>query len=123
MKGMYFGKWNIFRYGQEKGVFMQLGVDMVHDAHLDFYDDAIISSGDADFYCPITIIKGMGKTLHYCGFATRYSDHLAHQAWRKVILDYNQHFAKKVLPTIKGAPKQLKIVDLDANTSVSIKTV
>lgn len=123
VKGVHFGKGNISRHKQEKGVDMQLGVDMVHDAHLDSYDDAIILSGDADFYYPITLIKSMGKTLHYCGFATRYSNHLAHQAWRKVILDYNQHFARKVLPTIKGVPKKLTIVDLGTNKSVLIKTV
>src|SRR4051812_7266073 len=41
LKGIHFGKGNISRYGQEKGVDMQLGVDMVNDAHVDKYDDAI----------------------------------------------------------------------------------
>src|SRR3989344_3760572 len=57
LSGVHFGKGNISRYGQEKGVDMQLGVDMVNDAHKDLYDDAIILSGDADFAYPITIVK------------------------------------------------------------------
>lgn len=120
LSGVHFGKGNISRYGQEKGVDMQLGVDMVNDAHLDLYEDAIILSGDADFTYPISIIKSMGKNLHYCSFATRYSNYLAHQAWRKVVIDYNNYFATKVLPTIKSPPKTLKICNVDS--SVKLKS-
>lgn len=123
LNGVHFGKGNISRHGQEKGVDMQLGVDMVNDAHLKRYDDVIVLSGDSDFNYPVSIIKSMGLNFHYCAFATRYSNYLAHQAWRKVVLDYNKHFATKVLPATKGAPKTLKICELSIDKSLKIKSV
>jgi uncharacterized LabA/DUF88 family protein len=121
LSGVHFGKGNISRYGQEKGVDMQLGVDMVNDAHTNLYDDAIIFTGDADFAYPITIVKSLKKNLHYCSFATRYSNFLSHQAWRKVIIDYNNYFANKVLPTIKSPPKKLVTINIDS--TVKLKSV
>ena len=113
LPGVYFGRGSISAHGKEKGVDMQIGVDMVNDAYKDDFDDAILLSGDADFMYPISIIKEMGKNFHHCSFATRYTQHLAYQGWRKVVLDYNGYFASKVQPTLKRAPKKLQVVDID----------
>lgn len=121
LSGVYFGRGNISAHGKEKGVDMQIGVDMVNDAYKNEYDDAILLSGDADFMYPISIVKGMGKNFHHCSFATRYTQHLAYQGWRKAVLDYNQYFVTKVQPTLKRAPKKLQIVDIDK--SAQIKSV
>jgi uncharacterized LabA/DUF88 family protein len=122
LKGVHFGHGSISRHGQEKGVDMQLGVDMVNDAHLNLYDDAILLSGDADFDYPVRLIKKIGKNLHYCSIATRYSNTLAWQAWKKVVLDYEDNFNKKIAPTT-DAPKKLVVYALDKDRSVKIKSV
>lgn len=121
LNGVHFGQGNISRFGQEKGVDMQLGVDMVRGAYEDHYDDAVLLTGDADFMYPIDIIKSLGKNFHYCAFGTRYSQHLSYQAWRKVVIDHNQYFSKKVLPSIKRPPKKLQVINTDE--SVKIKSV
>jgi uncharacterized LabA/DUF88 family protein len=113
----YFGEGRISRNRQEKGVDMKLGVDIVNDAHLNRFDDYILFSEDADFDYPIKVIKEMGKNFHYCSFATRYSNALAFQAWRKVLFDYNSYYVKnrgksrvpKKL-VIKEIAEQVKIV-------------
>lgn len=121
LNAVHFGKGNISRYGKEKGVDMQIGVDMVNDAYADDYDDAILLSGDADFMYPISIIKGIGKNFHHCSFATRYTQPLACQGWRKVVLDYNSYFSTQVQPTLRNAPRRLTVVNIDAD--ISIKSV
>jgi uncharacterized LabA/DUF88 family protein len=118
LTGVYFGRGSISAHGKEKGVDMQIGVDMVNDAYQDDYEDAILLSGDADFMYPISIIKDMGKNFHHCSFATRYTQHLAYQGWRKVVLDYNNYFATKVQPTLKRAPKKLQVIDIDNEVAV-----
>lgn len=121
LAGVHFGRGNISKYGKEKGVDMQIGVDMVKDAYDNDYDDAVLLSGDADFMYPITIIKSLGKNFHHCSFATRYTQHLAYQGWRKVVLDYNNYFIDKVQPTLKRSPKKLQIINIDKD--VTLKSV
>ena len=122
LKGVHFGKGSISRHKQEKGVDMQLGIDMVNDAHLGNYTDVILMSEDADFSYPVAIIKDMKLNFHYCGFATRYSNYLAWQSWKKIVLDYNNYFSSKVLPSIRP-PKNLKICHLDKEKVLQIKSV
>lgn len=121
LSGVHFGAGNISKQGNEKGVDMRLGVDMVNDAYNDEYDDAILLSGDADFLYPIEIVKQLGKNLHHCSFATRYTTNVSYKAWHRVVLDYKGHFATKVLPRIKHPPKRLQIIDIDPQ--VIIKNV
>ncbi len=120
--GVHFGQGKISINGQEKGVDMQLGVDMVNDAHKNTFTDFILFSGDADFEYPITIIKELGKQFHYCGFANRFAPSFAFEAWRKVVIDYNKHFANSVAPTMK-LPKKLVVQDIYKDTSVKMKSV
>ncbi len=106
----YFGEGRISRNKQEKGVDMKLGVDIVNDAHLGRFDDYILFSEDADFDYPIKVIKEMGKNFHYCSFATRYSNALAFQSWRKVLFDYDGHYLSN--KTEARVPKKLVIKEI-----------
>ena len=47
---------------REKGVDVNLAVDLVHGAHLDQLDVAIVFSRDADFMPAIRLVNGMGLT-------------------------------------------------------------
>lgn len=121
LSGVHFGKGYV-RNGQEKTVDMQLGIDMVNDAHNGDFTDFILFAGDADYSYPVSIIKGMGKYFHYCAFATRYSAFFAFQARKKLILDYNGIFFKQnQLPSV---PKQdVEIIDIYKESSVKNKSI
>ncbi len=121
LNGVHFGK-GVIRNGQEKSVDMQIGVDMVNDAHNGDFTDYILFSGDADFSYPVSLIKEMGKNFHYCAFAGRYSPHFAGQAWRKVVLDYNGHF-RRVLNKKTTLPKKLIIKDIYSDKSVKTRSI
>jgi uncharacterized LabA/DUF88 family protein len=110
--GVYFGQGKISNHGQEKGVDMMLGVDMVNDAHLGLYTDYILFSGDADFTYPIDMIKGLGKNFHYCSFANRFALSFAYKAWRKVVIDFDGHFTANIAPTMK-MPRKLMVKEIN----------
>ena len=121
LSGVYFGKGVISNDGHEKGVDMQIGVDMVNDAHNGTFTDFILMSGDADFQYAISIVKAMGKNFHYCGFANRYAINFAFEAWRKVVLDYNGLFS--TLYGTAGMPKKMLVHDMYKDSSVKTKSV
>lgn len=121
LKGVHFGKGYI-RNGQEKTVDMQLGVDMVNDAHLGTYTDFILFAGDGDYSYPVSIVQKMGKYFHYCAFANRYSAFFAFKARNKLILDYNGLFAECVDP-VKVPRRDITITDLYKDKSVKTKSI
>ncbi len=121
LDGVYFGLGNI-RNKQEKGVDMQIGVDMVNDAHKNTYTDYILFSGDADFNYPVSLIKEMGKNFHYCAFANRFSRHFVSQAWKKVVIDYNKYFANNVAPNTR-LPSKLVVEDIYSSKTVKMKSI
>lgn len=53
----------------EKGVDVQIAVDMLIGAYEDMYDTAILISSDTDLIPAIGKIKYMGKGIEYIGFA------------------------------------------------------
>lgn len=122
LSGVHFGQGRISKYGQEKGVDMQLGVDMVNDAHNNEYTDYILFSGDADFEYPISIIKGLNKNFHYCGFANRFARSFAFDAWKKVVIDYNGLFGRLYDDTT-SFPRKMVIHDIYRDRAVRTKSV
>ena len=63
-----FGK--LVRQGEalvEKSIDVRLAVDMVHYAALDYYDIAILISGDGDFIPAVETVKELGKQVE-CAF-------------------------------------------------------
>lgn len=115
---VYFGKGYISRHGKEKGVDMQLGVDMVHDAHSGLFNEMILLSGDADFLYPIQYVKNAGKKVHYCAFATRFTFPIAFRSNEKVVLDMHKYFETKVKPVAKRLPPGLQIHNIDADIKI-----
>lgn len=122
LANVHFGQGRISKFNQEKGVDMQLGVDMVNDAHNSSYTDYILFSGDADFDYPIEIIKSLGKNFHYCGFANRFAKSFSYKAWKKAVIDYNGYFIKTTAPKTK-LPKKLIIKDIYKDSTIKIKSV
>lgn len=53
----------------EKGVDVQIAVDMLVGAYENFYDTAILLSSDTDIIPAIRKIKYMGKGIEYIGFS------------------------------------------------------
>lgn len=121
LTGVHFGQGKISSHGQEKGVDMQIGVDMVNDAHNNTFTDYILFSGDADFEYPIAIVKGLKKNFHYCGFANRYAIPFAFEAWRKVVIDYNGTFNR--LFSEANLPKKLEVYDIYGDSSVKTDSI
>ena len=118
LKGVHFGKGYISQHNKEKGVDMRLGVDLVHDAHSNDFDEAIIMSGDADFMYPVQFVRQLGKNVHYCAFATRFTFPIAFASNKRVVLDYKNYFANKILPNARRQPKGLKVIEIDGQVTV-----
>ena len=64
----------------EKGVDVMLATDLVTRAYRDFYDTAIIVSGDADFYPALQAAKDVGKQVEVAAFDTNISSEAARVA-------------------------------------------
>lgn len=120
---VHFGKGRISKYGQEKSVDMQLGVDMVHDAHRGLYTDYILFSGDADLQYPVSIIKMLGKTFHYCAFANRFALSFAFEAKRKIVIDYNRTFRRQHFDSGAKLPRNLEVYDMYKHADDKLKSV
>ncbi len=121
LEGVEFNKGRI-RNGREKAVDMMLGVDMVNDAHNQDFTDYILFSEDADFQRPVDIVKGLGKSFHYCAFTTRYSWSFAKQAQSTVVVDYNGSFRLQM--TGKKMPTHnFTVKDAYKDRSVKIRSI
>ncbi len=53
----------------EKGVDVQLAVDILIGAYEDLYDRAILISSDTDLIPAIQKVKQLGKQIEYIGFS------------------------------------------------------
>lgn len=119
--GVHFGQGKI-SHGQEKGVDMQLGVDMVNDAYQKKFSDYILFSGDADFQYPVKIIKSLGFNFHYCAFANRFAKNFAFDAWKKLVIDYNKLFVNNKAGYGR-LPKKLVVKDIYKVSSVKTRSI
>ena len=86
--------------GKEKGVDVHLAVDMVRDALLHRYDEAIIWSGDADLSYSVEVVRMLHIPVHAVFLPNRFSLGLAHAASSSVVLNYRKRFeaGKQALP-------------------------
>ncbi|MBI4329073.1 MAG: NYN domain-containing protein [Chloroflexi bacterium] len=77
-----------FREGQmvEKGVDIMLATDLLHYGWQDFYDVAILVSGDGDFAYAIQTVKNMGKYAEVVVFESNQSPELIQIADERVVL-------------------------------------
>jgi len=71
----------------EKGVDVKASVDMVYYAALDFYDTAILVSGDQDFAPALLAVKEMGKHVEVAAFANNLPRELHKSADRIILLN------------------------------------
>ncbi|MFL2639849.1 MAG: NYN domain-containing protein [Dehalococcoidia bacterium] len=67
-----------YREGQmiEKGVDIMLATDMLHYAWLDYYDMAVLVSGDGDFAYALQTVKNIGKFVQVVAFESNQSQEL-----------------------------------------------
>ena len=107
--------------GKEKGVDVQLAVDMALGACTGDYDEAVIMTGDADLKYGVEMAKKHGKTVHMAAFGSRYPFGIAGLAEKKYVYDFNGFFQKNVLPIAKTRPKGLVIRDIEGKVAVMRK--
>ena len=55
---------------REKGVDVQIAIDLIVDAIEDRYDTAMVASSDTDLIPAIRYVRGKGKVVEYVGFST-----------------------------------------------------
>ncbi|HCM38183.1 TPA: hypothetical protein DIS61_06025, partial [Patescibacteria group bacterium] len=92
--------------GKEKGVDVHLAVDMVKDASLGKYDEAIIMTGDADLIYPLEVVKQSGIPVHAVFLPNRFSLEIAYKANSAAVLNYMKRFSG----VDRSLPKRLKII-------------
>lgn len=71
----------------EKGVDIQIAVDMLKLAYNDAYDVAVLVSGDGDFADAIKVIQDLGKQVENATFTSLSSQRLSQQADRFIPLE------------------------------------
>ncbi|MER3554825.1 MAG: NYN domain-containing protein [Meiothermus sp.] len=71
----------------EKGVDIQIAIDMLKLAYADAYDVAVLVSGDGDFAEVLKVVQDLGKHAENTTFQTLSSYRLAQQADRYFPLD------------------------------------
>jgi uncharacterized LabA/DUF88 family protein len=97
----------------EKGVDIMLATDLLNFAWLDFYDVALVVSGDADFTYALQTVKNMGKYVEVAYFEGGISRDLLNVADRNQLLDRSffnglwarQRQAKRRRPSPRERPK------------------
>ena len=97
--------------GKEKGVDVHLALDMVKDAFLKRYDEAVIMTGDADLMYPVEIISGLKYSVHAVFLPNRFSLELAYKTHSSIILNYQRRFRSN-----RKLPKQLRSVAIKSPT-------
>lgn len=76
----------------EKGIDIMLATDLLHYGWKDFYDVAVLVSGDSDFVYAVQTVKNMGKFVEVAYFETAISRELLEIADDRHLL--NQEFFK-----------------------------
>lgn len=95
--------------GKEKGVDVHLALDMVKDAFLSRYDEAVIMSGDADLVYAVKIVRELfHKPVHSIFLPNRFSLGLAYGTLSSRVLNYKKRFGKMEKPL----PRSLKIIEI-----------
>lgn len=94
--------------GKEKGVDVHLAVDMVMDALLHHYDEAVVFSGDADLSYAVESVRALDVPVHAVFLPNRFAPGIAYAATSSVVLNYKKKFVKeKIL-----VPKSLTVLAL-----------
>jgi uncharacterized LabA/DUF88 family protein len=75
--------------GIEKGIDIMLATDLLYFAWSDFYDVAILVSGDADFAYAVQAVKNMGKHVEVAYFEGGISRDLLEIADNRYLMDRN----------------------------------
>ncbi len=71
---------------REKGVDVQIAIDLVIGAAEDVYDTAVLVSSDTDLIPAIRYVRGKGKRVEYVGFSTHPSLGMTKESSLSVLL-------------------------------------
>ena len=71
----------------EKGIDIMLATDLLYFAWNDFYDVAVLVSGDSDFAYALQAVKNMGKHVEVAYFESGVSKDLLNVADNRYLLD------------------------------------
>ncbi len=71
----------------EKGIDVRIATDMLHQAHTNVYDTAILISGDADYVPAVEAVKASGKHVELASLKSGRSHQLTQIADRVIELE------------------------------------
>ena len=74
----------------QKGVDVQLAVNMIDFAYHNTYDTAVLVSGDSDFACAVQFVKNMGKHVELAAVEGQSCFQLCAACDKTIILDASQ---------------------------------
>lgn len=98
--------------GKEKGVDVKLAVDITTLACENAYDEGYLVTGDADFEYAVQKVKEYGKEINLICLPTKIPFGIAHHVNKTNILDFNNYFATKVKPNIRGRIQSINRIDV-----------
>lgn len=103
--------------GKEKGVDVHLAVDLIKDAFLDNFDQAVIMTGDSDLIYPVEIVRNLGFPVHSVFLPNRFSLEIAYKTNSAIVLN----ILNKFKPVSRKLPGHLKIVNQTKAPYVNIR--
>ena len=104
--------------GKEKGVDVQLAVDMVVAACTGAIDEAIIMTGDADLKYAVQTSRRFSIPVHIAALASRYPFGIAPLATRIVVYDLHSYFASRTPARLGGSRQQITVRSLDDRLTI-----
>jgi hypothetical protein len=87
---------------------------MGYGAAKHLYDEAVIMTGDADLTYAVEMTREAGCPAHLLAFASRFPIAISFKANRRIILDFEHHFADTILPTLRNRPRFLQVEEIAA---------
>ena len=90
----------------EKGVDIMLATDLLYYAWQDFYDRAVLVSGDGDYVYALQTVKHMGKYVEVVAFESNQSPDLWQVGDKRTLLTPDLLRAENLWMTKDDAPKR-----------------
>jgi uncharacterized LabA/DUF88 family protein len=104
--------------GKEKGVDVQLAVDMVVAACTGAVDEAIIMTGDADLKYAVQTSVRFSVPVHIAAIASPYPFGMAPLASRIIVYDLDSYFASRTPKRLSGSHRSIMVRPLDDRLTI-----
>lgn len=118
LPGLTFHKGYYSSFGKEKGVDVQLAVDMVLGSYNNAFDQAVIMTGDDDFIYPVRVLKTQKKPIFLAALGSRFPFGMSFYVNGAVVYDINNHFSQTVRPQIKKKLRNILVRDITSKLPI-----